>query len=100
MLGRAAGTGTVFLVGGAAHSPAYQQIVADLTGRPVRVPADGELVAAGAAVQAAGIHHGRDVAQVAEAWGLGHGKTIEPDGSVDRAGVRAAFADAVESAPQ
>jgi xylulokinase len=100
MLGRAAGSGNVFLVGGAAHSPAYQRIVADLTGRPVRVPADDELVAAGAAVQAAGIHHGRDVALVAEAWGLGHGKTIEPDGSVDRAGVRAAFADAMESAPR
>ncbi len=100
MLGHSAERGTVFLVGGAAHSPAYRQIVADLTGRPVRVPAEDELVAAGAAVQAAGIHHGRDFAQVAEAWGLGNGTTIEPDGSADLAGVRAAFADAVESAPR
>ena len=52
-------------------------------GRPDRarrqVPAEDELVAAGAAVQAAALHHGRDFAQVAEAWGLGRGETVEPD---------------------
>ena len=51
---------------------------------------EDELVAAGAAVQAAAVHHGRDVAQVAEAWGLGRGETVEPDGTVDRAAIRAA----------
>ena len=83
--------GTVFLVGGAARSAAYRRVVADLTGRPVRVPAEDELVAAGAAVQAAAVHHGRDVAQVAEAWGLGRGETVEPDGTVDPAAIRAAL---------
>ena len=57
-------------------------------------------MAAGAAVQAAAVHHGRDFVRVAEAWGLGHGKTIEPDGTIDRAGIRAAFADAMEAAPR
>jgi xylulokinase len=99
-LGAAAGHGTVFLIGGAARSPAYRRVVADLTGRPVRIPAGDELVAAGAAVQAAGVHHGRDFAQVVEAWGLGRGETIEPDGVVDRAAIRAAYAEAVETSPQ
>jgi xylulokinase len=96
-LGGTAG-GTVFLVGGAAHSRAYRRVVADLTGRSVRVPADDELVAAGAAVQAAALHHGGDFAEVADAWGLGRGDTIEPDETVDRLGIRAAYADAVAEA--
>jgi xylulokinase len=90
--------GRVFLIGGAAKSSAYRRVVADLTGRAVHVPAEGELVAAGAAVQAAALHHGGDFARVAEAWGLGRGETVEPDESVDRAGIRAAYADAVEAA--
>lgn len=97
-LGPGAAPGTVFLVGGAARSPAFRRVVADLTGRPVRVPADDELVAAGAAVQAAAVHLGCGFAQVAEAWGLGRGETIEPDGAVDRAGIRAAYGAAVEAA--
>ncbi len=90
--------GTVFLLGGAARSAAYRRVVADLTGRVLRVPADDELVAGGAAVQAAAIHHGCDFAQIAAAWGLGHGETVEPDDGVDRAAIRAAYADAVASA--
>ncbi len=97
-LGARATTGTLFLVGGAARSSAYRRVVADLTGRPVRVPADDELVVGGAAVQAAAVHHGCDWAQVAEAWGLGEGDTVEPDGAVDREGIRAAYADAVAAA--
>ena len=97
-LGPATERGTVFLVGGAARSPAYRRVVADLTGRPVRVPADDELVAAGAAVQAAAVHHGCDFAQVAEAWGLGRGEIVEPDDSVDRTAVRAAYAAAAAAA--
>ena len=97
-LGSETARGTVFLVGGAAHSRAYQRVVADLTGRAIRVPADDELVAAGAAVQAAALHHGYDFAKVAEAWGLGRGDTVEPDETVDRAAIRGAYADAVAGA--
>jgi xylulokinase len=43
----------VFLVGGGARSAAYRQIAADLMGTPLIVPSESELVAAGAAVQAA-----------------------------------------------
>jgi xylulokinase len=97
-LGIAATRGRVFLVGGATKSPAYRRVVADLTGRAIRVPAEEELVAAGAAVQAAAVHHGYAFAQVAEAWGLGRGETVEPDDTVDREAIRAAYADAVEAA--
>jgi len=99
-LGTDMADGTVFLVGGAARSAAYRRVVADLTGRPIRVPFEDELVAAGAAVQAAAVHHARDVDQVAEAWGLGRGETVEPDGTVDHAAIRAAYAHAVAEAPE
>lgn len=40
------------VVGGGARSPLWVQVVADVTGRPLRVCADGELSAAGAALLA------------------------------------------------
>jgi xylulokinase len=92
--------GTVFLVGGAARSAAYRRVVADLTGRTVQVPADEELVAGGAAVQAAAIHLGCDFAEVADVWGLRDGETVEPDHTVDREAIRVAYANAVARSPQ
>jgi xylulokinase len=86
--------GRVFLVGGAAGSAAYRRVVADLTGRSVIVPSDTELVAAGAAVQAAAVHLGCDFARLSEAWGLGRGDVVEPEGAADAAMVRAAYAAA------
>ena len=97
VLGPMTEQGSVFLIGGAAKSSAYRRVVADLTGRTVHVPAEEELVAAGAAVQAAALHHGGDFTRVAEAWGLGRGEIVEPNEGVDRAGIRAAYADAVEN---
>jgi xylulokinase len=85
--------GRVFLVGGAARSAAYRRVVADLTARVVVVPTEGELVAAGAAVQAAAVSLGGDVDALAQAWQLGRGETVEPDSSVDAAAIRAAYAD-------
>ncbi len=90
--------GRVFLIGGAARSAAYRRVVADLTGRTVIVPADDELVAAGAAVQAAAVHFGCEFAQVSQAWGLGVGDLVEPDDAVDRAAIRFVYADAARSA--
>jgi xylulokinase len=97
-LGWGAADGRVFLIGGAARSAAYRRVVADLTGRAVEVPADEELAAAGAAVQAAAVHLGCDVARVSEAWGLGGGDVVEPNDAVDRAAIRAAYAAAVGAA--
>ena len=97
-LGQQATDGRVLLVGGAARSPAYRRVVADLTGRVVQVPSDGELVAAGAAVQAAAVHLGCGFAEITDAWNLGRGDIVEPDDRVDRAAIRAAYTDAATKA--
>jgi xylulokinase len=88
-----AGDGQVVLVGGGAHSDAYRRIVADLTGRPVLVPEADELVAIGAAVQAAVALTGSTFDDVAEAWNLRGGRTIEPDPTVDAAAIRQRYAE-------
>ena len=59
-LGQQASDGRVLLVGGAPRSPAYRRVVADLTGRVVHVPSNADLVAAGAAVQAAAVYRDAD----------------------------------------
>ncbi len=58
----------VLLIGGGAHSAAYREVVADLTGRPVVVPSDHELVARGAALQAAAVLHDVPFDDLVEAW--------------------------------
>jgi xylulokinase len=87
-----AGTGRTVLVGGGARSPAYRRIVADLSGLTISVPEGEEHVAIGACVQAAAVLHERPPDEIAHAWGLGTGEHIEPDTSVDRAGLRARYA--------
>jgi xylulokinase len=89
------GDGRVVLVGGGAHSEAYRRIVADLVGRPVVVPEAQELVALGAAVQAAVAVTGSSFDEVASAWNLHAGRTIDPDLTVDAASIRGRYADAV-----
>jgi xylulokinase len=87
-----AGGGRMLLTGGGARSAAYRRVVADLAGRPVHVPKAPELVALGAAVQAAAAHTSAGFEEVARAWGLGADEVAEPDGSVDGAAIRAAYA--------
>jgi xylulokinase len=89
--------GRVLLVGGGARSRAYRQVMADLLGRPVLVPADDELVARGAALQAAGVLTGRSFADLADDWVTGTTLTVEPDLGVDRVAVRAAYEKVVEA---
>ena len=84
----------ILLIGGGARSAAYRRVVADLTGRAVVVPADDELVACGAAVQAAAVLHGCTFDALATAWGLGAGTVVEPDATVDRAAIRGTYAQA------
>ena len=85
--------GRLLVVGGGAHSRAYRQVLADLTGQPVVVPRGEEHVAAGACVQAAAVAAGSSVASVAEAWGLGAGDLVEPGpGATAAPEVRAAYA--------
>ena len=87
--------GSVVLVGGGAQSQAYRQITADLLGRPVVVSDHHELVALGAAVQAAATLAGTHPRDVADAWSLGGGTVVEPDDHSAAAEVRAAYAAAV-----
>ena len=84
--------GDIVLIGGGARSLAYQQVVADLSGRRVIVPDATELVAAGACVQAAATLRSCNPVDVAAEWKLARGATVEPDANVDRAAVRAAYA--------
>ena len=62
--------GALLLTGGASRSPAYRQILASLSGRPVYVPhVDGGAASArGAAVQAAAVLLGRTARHVASEW--------------------------------
>jgi xylulokinase len=60
--------GRLVLTGGGSASPAYRQLLADLSGRPVHVSDMVETSAAGAAVQAAAVLHGRPVDEVVQAW--------------------------------
>lgn len=93
----ALGSGRVFLVGGGAHSAAVRRVTADLLGRPVTVPFADELVATGAALQAAAVGSRRPLDELGAAWGLGQGVTVEPDPTVERSAVREAYAAAVAS---
>lgn len=83
--------GTIHLVGGGARSAAYRQRAADLAGIPVQVPDGSEAVALGAAAQAAVIHTDRSFPDLADAWSLGAGQSIEPADLEGGARVRAAY---------
>ncbi|MEU6477034.1 xylulokinase [Streptomyces sp. NPDC047017] len=71
----------LLLIGGGARGTAWQRTVRRLSGRPVRVPEAGELVALGAAAQAAGLLTGEDPAAVARRWKTADGPLLE---AVDR----------------
>ncbi|OEU96621.1 xylulokinase [Streptomyces oceani] len=58
----------LLLIGGGAKGTAWRQTVLRLSGRPVQVPRAEELVALGAAAQAAGLLLGEDAAAVARRW--------------------------------
>jgi xylulokinase len=86
-------SGRVLLIGGGARSRAYRHVVADLLGCEVLVPADQELVARGAAIQAAATLAGRSVIDVADTWPMTV-ESVEPDLSVDGRGLLDAYASA------
>ena len=81
----------VLLIGGGARSPAYRRCVADLCGSEVVVPTDQELVARGAAIQAAAVLAGRSIDDVAAAWPL-EVDTVRPDPAIDGTAIREAYA--------
>jgi xylulokinase len=85
----------LLLIGGGAHSAAYRQVVADLTGRTVLVPEVGEPVARGAALQAAAVLSGRSFDDLAVEWGMGNVISVEPNPSVDGPAIQAAYSHAL-----
>ena len=72
------GGGELLLIGGGARGEAWQQTVLRLSGRPVRIPVAGELVALGAAAQAAGLLTGERADEVARRWRTWDGPLLEP----------------------
>ena len=73
----------LLLVGGGARGGVWQRVVARLSGRPVQVPDAEELVALGAAAQAAACLTGEAPEEVARRWGTRGGTTVEPPAERD-----------------
>ncbi|MFF9059460.1 xylulokinase [Streptomyces sp. NPDC014882] len=67
----------LLLIGGGARGAAWQQTVRRLSGRPVQIPDAKELVALGAAAQAAGLLTGEDPAAVARRWNIARGPVLD-----------------------
>jgi len=91
--------GRLVLTGGGAQSRAVRQVLADLSGRPVELHTDTEMVARGAAVQAAATLAGADPSEVAAAWRPRVDEVVEPDTRIDRTALRAAYDDLRDHAP-
>jgi xylulokinase len=76
------------LVGGGAQGRAWREVIARLSGRPLIVPEARELVALGAAAQAAAALLDRPAGEIAGSWGTVRGLRLDPvasaDGTVER----------------
>jgi xylulokinase len=68
----------LILIGGGARGTVWQRTVARLSGRRVQVPDAHELVALGAAAQAAACLTGERPEEVARRWGTSEGTEVEP----------------------
>ncbi|WP_216902406.1 FGGY family carbohydrate kinase [Nocardia alni] len=68
----------ILLIGGGARGTAWQQTVLRLSGRPIRIPPATELVALGAAAQAAALLTGEDPYAVARRWRTAEGPLLQP----------------------
>ncbi|GHB80598.1 xylulose kinase [Streptomyces cirratus] len=68
----------LLLIGGGARGQAWQRTVLRLSGRAVQVPAARELVALGAAAQAAALLTGEPADAVARRWRTAEGRLLEP----------------------
>ena len=68
----------VVLVGGGAKGSAWRRAVQRMTGRAVQIPDAKELVALGAAAQAASLLSGEAPDEVARRWNTQQGTTLDP----------------------
>ena len=71
-------SGRVLATGGGSRSPAYTQLLADLTGRAVTVLDVPDASVRGACVQAAAILRGDRVGELAASWAPARTGTVEP----------------------
>jgi xylulokinase len=85
------GVDRILLIGGGARSRAYRHVLADLTGRTVWAVTDEELVARGAAIQAAAVLLSTTVRDIANEWPPVASVPVDPSAGVDGAQVRAAY---------
>jgi xylulokinase len=70
--------GPLILFGGGARGEVWRRTVSRLSGQPIVIPDHQELVAYGAAVQAAAVGSGRSVTAVATEWDGRRGTVIDP----------------------
>ncbi|MBO1901060.1 xylulokinase [Leucobacter weissii] len=70
--------GAVFAIGGGARSEATVRLLAEALGRPVELARTAEPVARGAAVQAAAVRLGAEVARIGEAWRPAVDRSVSP----------------------
>lgn len=75
---RIADDAPLVLIGGGARGSAWTDVVGRLSGRRLEVPDTGELVALGAAVQAAATLAGDDPVDVAARWDTRRGRSLDP----------------------
>lgn len=68
----------LILIGGGAQGNVWRQVVSRLSGRALQIPQATELVALGAAVQAAAVLGGEDPVAVARRWDTRDGLLVEP----------------------
>jgi xylulokinase len=68
----------ILLIGGGARGRAWQDTVRRLSGRAVQIPAAEEVVALGAAAQAAGLLTGESADEVARRWDTAAGPVLDP----------------------
>ncbi|MFI1172891.1 xylulokinase [Streptomyces melanogenes] len=98
-----AGDEPLLLIGGGAQGRAWRQTVLRLSGRAVQVPAAQELVALGAAAQAAVLLTGERADAVARRWRTAEGPVLEPvdrdDDALERIGDTLRRAGALQGAP-
>jgi xylulokinase len=74
----------ILLVGGGARGGVWQRTVARLSGRPIQVPDAEELVALGAAAQAAACLSGEAPEELARRWNTRRGVAVAPPAERDR----------------
>lgn len=87
----------LILIGGGARGATWRSVVAELSGRALDIPDEDELVARGAAVQAASVLLGREPSEVAQEWGSLPGVKVPAGGG--RPEIRERYLDLLESMP-